>query len=340
MTGAERVAAALAGAPHDRTPVAPLLGLYGAALTGAPLADHYGDAAVYAAGQSAVADLFDPDVVFAPFAFALLGAAFGGEATPLADRAPKLERPALSGPAALAAWRPPLLDVEPRLLFHREAVRRMAEDHRGRRVVAAAIPGPFDLPALLFGVDGWLETLLFDPAAARDALAATSAFFVAYADALLGDGADCVVATCGLIGPRVLPRRFAAHLAAELAPSSFGRVAGPILVHHADGPFLAHADLVLAARAVVGAVLAPDDDPTRVRGVLGPKRLLASGPAGPRLGSRPPAEIADECAALVERHGAGGRFLLCTTSAEVPLDAPRAAVAALAVGAARGAAPA
>lgn len=95
MNSTERIMATLAGKPLDRRAIAPVLGLYGARLTGCPLDQYYTDPAAYARGQSAVRETFRPDVLCAPLAFALIGAAFGSELVFPDTEAPNIRRPAV-----------------------------------------------------------------------------------------------------------------------------------------------------------------------------------------------------------------------------------------------------
>jgi uroporphyrinogen decarboxylase len=90
MNSLERLHATLAGKPLDRRAVAPVLGLYGARLTGCPLEQYYTDPVAYVRGQTAIREMFQPDILYAPVAFASLGAAFGGELVHLETMPPDL----------------------------------------------------------------------------------------------------------------------------------------------------------------------------------------------------------------------------------------------------------
>lgn len=80
MNSRERVFATFQGKPVDRRPFTAMLSLYGARLTGCPLRDYYTDASAYARGQTAVREIFRPDILFSPFSLVGLAEAFGGEA--------------------------------------------------------------------------------------------------------------------------------------------------------------------------------------------------------------------------------------------------------------------
>ncbi len=77
MNSMERIGAVLAGKPTDRRAFTLTLSLYGARLIGKSAADYFGDPELYAAGQRAVVNLCEPDILFGPFALALEAQAFG-----------------------------------------------------------------------------------------------------------------------------------------------------------------------------------------------------------------------------------------------------------------------
>ena len=64
MTSTERVVAALSGKFADRRAWTATLSLYGARLRGAPPERYYRDPRLYAEGQFAVAERFEPDLIF------------------------------------------------------------------------------------------------------------------------------------------------------------------------------------------------------------------------------------------------------------------------------------
>ena len=101
MNSRERIQATLMGKPVDRRPFVPVLSLYGAKLTDCPLKQYYSDAAAYARGQAAARELFEPDALCTPFAYGLIGEAFGSSLHYFEDMAPNVRRPAIS---SLKQW--------------------------------------------------------------------------------------------------------------------------------------------------------------------------------------------------------------------------------------------
>lgn len=329
MTGAERVGAAAAGVTADRRAVAPVLSLYGARLTGCPLDRYYRDARAYADGQAEVRRAFGPDVLFAPFAFALLGEAFGGALKEFPDQAPNLRRPAAD---ALAEWgRVALPDpgAHPRLSYLLEATRLLRSDHGGEVCVAAPLPSPVDLPALALGAGPWLEALLFEPEAASRLLESLRPYYLSLAEAYFEAGASFLVLSCAFASPTVVTREVASRLAVPALAETLSGLAGPAVLHHGGGPSLRHLDLLAGVPGVLGFALDEADDLGAARAAAGPGALLAGGVSGPALAALEAPEVEARCRRMLEARRGDPRFLLYTSGPDVPWSTPPENVAAL-----------
>lgn len=325
MTPFERLGAALSGAFADRRLAAPLLSLYGAALAGTPPERHYRDARSYAAGQRAVAGRFSPDVLFGPFALALEAEAYGAELAWPSDAPPEVRKP-LRSPAAFTAGAKP---AGAGLDYLVESVRLTAADFRGERPVAAALTAPTDLPALALGIDAWLETLLFEPAAAGELLARAEEHFSALAAAFFQAGAAFVVVPIMFANPAILTDDLIRTLMIPSLRRAFSGLPGPAVFHHGGNPLARRIGLFADLPNVVGFALDAADDPALARETLGDGPLLLGGPAGPNLRRMSP-EAAAEAVRRVLRNRAGDpRFAVATSAADVPLDTPAEVIDAL-----------
>ncbi len=315
MNSAERVMAALSGARPDRTPWTAVLSLYGARLTDCPLERYYHDPGAYAAGQRAVRDTFHPDILFMPFALVKEGEAFGATAHTFANQPPNLDRPALAGEEFTACHLPDI-DIHPSLLYLRESLRRTVADNGTTLPVAALALDPFALPVMLFGLERWLEIFLCEVPLRRDVLAMTSAHFVRWANALLADGAACVILPSIFTSPAVLPRTLVEQHVVPVLQQALSQVKGPVIIHHAGGPMHPFLDLLAPLPAAAFAVDARDPL-AACRAAVGPERPLLSGIDGPSLADRAPSEIAmsarARCTELTDT-----RFIFTTTGPDVP----------------------
>ncbi len=54
----------------------------------------------------------------------------------------------------------------------------MAAEFKGRVPLAACLPSPIDIPALVLGMEGWMDLLLFDTENAKRVLERVNQFFI------------------------------------------------------------------------------------------------------------------------------------------------------------------
>jgi hypothetical protein len=155
MNSMERLQCLMAGAMADRRMFTLPLSLYGAGLTGCPLEQYYNDPAAYARGQAAVRETFQPDVLFGPLVVAALAEAFGSRVRYSDKVAPVVSAPAIGSAAEWERLPIPDPDRHPRLLYLREALRRVVAEQGGEVPIAAVLVPPIDLPGAGDG-PGWL----------------------------------------------------------------------------------------------------------------------------------------------------------------------------------------
>lgn len=329
MTGRERVAAALQGLPTDRRAVAPVLSLYGARLTGYAARDYYTDPEAYVLGQTAVWNLLQPDVLFAPFCLAIEGAAFGGREHFLDRHPPNLAEFAISGPEQLSSLEVPDPATHPRLLYVRHALRLLRRRYGTDAMLCATCLSPLDSPALVMGLENWLQTILFDTAGQRAVLERTVPFFVAWANALLADGADFLALPLAFCNPAVVTADWVRRVARPVLHEAFAQVQGALVIHHTGAPLGPFLPLLKGLPNVVGFALDAGDSLAEARTVLGPGPLLLGNLAGPPLLHQTPQQVAERCREILEETWGDRCFVLATSGADVAFDTPPANLLAL-----------
>ncbi len=322
MNSKERVFATLQGKQVDRRPFTALLSLYGAGLTGCPLRQYYSDAAAYARGQTAVRETFEPDILFSPFSLVTLAEAFGGEAKYFDNYPPNLLRPAITSMSNIPHLSVPDIDSHPKIIYVRDSLRRIAETHGKESVTAAVLLSPLDLPLMIMGLDKWMETVLFDNDGVDRMLEITIPFFIQFANALLEDGADALVLPAAFLTPALATREILERFALPVMRDVFDKVRGPIVIHHVGSPFLKFLDLFAGLPNVVGFVLDHRDDLSEAREKAGPGMTIFGGPDGPNIGNVSPENIETQCRALLKARRKEPCFILGTTGADIPVDAP------------------
>ena len=324
MNCAERIVATLEGKPLDRRAFIPVLSLYGAKLTACPLDRYYSDPEAYLAGQMAVHKEFEPDILFGPFAFALIGAVFGSEIKASSVQAPNVRRPAFTTLAGWDALVMPDLDSNPHLLYFRAAIRAMAREFAGKVPVAACLPAPIDIPALVMGMEGWLDLVLFDKPGAQRVLEKVNTFFVQLANCLFAEGAMVAFLPCGYASPTVMGREPVASIMRPAMAEALGQLHGPAVLHHCGAALLGHLDLLTGLPKAIGYALNYDEGLAKARRVLGDGPALLSGPLGTSIADMNAAHIKEVCRTILEERDRekDPRFILVTLGADVPWHTP------------------
>ncbi len=324
MNSIQRITGTLEGKPLDRRAFIPVLSLYGARLTNCPLDRYYADPVAYTAGQIAVGQAFEPDIVFGPFAFALIGAAFGSEIKLSTSQPPNIQRPGVSSLDQWEQMAEPNPDTNPYLLYFRESIRLMAVEFQGKTPIAACLPSPVDIPALVLGMEGWMDLLLFNPEGAQGLLARVNQFFVKLTNCLFDEGAMVAFLPCGYASPAILMRNAVQSLIRPALDQALGQLNGPAVLHHCGAPLLDHLDILAGLPSTIGFALSHEEGLTRARQVLGPGPALLSGPHGPSLVEMDPAQVENACRSILEERDRekDRHFILVTLGADVLYHTP------------------
>ena len=322
MNSLERIMAAMTGTPADRPAISLLLSLYGARLTGCPLDTYYTDAASYARGQSAVREAFQPDILFSPFALPLEGVAFGSQVSFYKDQAPNLARPVMESADDLANLAIPDIETHPQLIYFREAVRCMAAEHGAAVPVAAVALSPVDLPIMLLGIEGWLETVLFDEPGARRILDMTIPYSVRRINDLFAAGAALVVMPSAFVNPAIVTREVIERLALPALHAAFTQVHGPLVMHSGGARLAPFLDLFSGLPHVAGFVVNCGEELQLARQKAGPQAVLIGNIDGPKLRHAEPESIRADCARLLRECGNDPRFILGTSAADISYQTP------------------
>jgi uroporphyrinogen decarboxylase len=329
MTAAERVAATLAGQPVDRRAFVPLLGLYGARLTGCPPERYYNDPLAYAHGQLAVLETFAPDALCAPLCFSAIGAAFGGELVYHANQPPTLRRPVIRAAAEWDELDLPEVGDQPQLAFLRRAIASLCARLPVEFPVVVAVPSLPDLPGLVMGLEAWLEAVLFDPAGARAILDRLAPFYVRLVNGFIAAGAALVAMTCALASPAVMTRGLVAGFTRPVLAGVLTRMDVPVLLHCAGAPLGPHLDLLAGLPMVSGYIVDPGDDLGHCRAAVGAEMALAAGLDCTGLMRLPEAAIEHRCRALLAGRRGDARFILGTSGPDIVWETPPGRILAM-----------
>jgi len=319
MNSLQRVMGVVTGQPVDRPPVFAVLGAYAARSSGVPMRTLYEDAATHVRGQLALRAEFGFDLVIAPFDFPAIGEAFGGQTAWFDHQAPNLRRPAVESAAEALALTWPSPDAEVgRLQVCPRAAEALATACGSETPVFGILPGPGGFPALIMGMEAWINTLLFDPGRARELLARAVEWLAGWASRLVSAGVTALImpeaAACSDVLPRAL---FLDTLEAPLL-SLLPRLGAPVVVHHTGGR-VTHLLDRMATWPILGVAVGARDDLAGARGLLGPGKLLVGNLDNLAFPGWSPEQVAVEARDRLEQAFGAGPFILSNSGADLPL---------------------
>lgn len=322
MNSRERLFNILKGKPVDRRPFGAILSLYGAALTGCPLEKHYNDAGAYAEGQAAVREAVEPDYLVGPFFLAGLGEAFGGTLHYSERYVPALKRPAISSVTELSKLTVPDPDSHPRLLFYREALRKIAQAHGKEAVIVGIVLNPVDLPIMIMGLDAWLFTVLTDAAGTKRMLEMTTDFFVRFCQKLFSDGADIIAMPMTFFTREITTGHLVMEFALPALREALAMAKGPFVLHHTGSTFFEYLELLDELPGVAGLTLDHHDNINIARSRVSRETILFSGLDGPLLHTLSPDGIRARCSELLVASRDDPRFIPFATGTDVEMHTP------------------
>ncbi len=322
MTSLERVLLALQGKPQPRPPFSLTLSLYGARLTDCPLSEYYRQPERYAEGQEAIIDLCFPDILFSPFALTLEAEAFGSQLKFLPTNPPNIKKPAIRSADEFIRLPLPDVDSHPSLLYLRESVSLLAKKVKGSTPICGVVTASVDLPAIVMGIDQWIETLLFAPEKAAVILERTHRHCVALANALLADGATFIGLPTMFSNPQILYPKLIDGVILPALARALSEVKGPIVFHHGGNPMVPFLQDYLTLPNVAAYAIDHRDSLAQARKILGPDRLLLGNLYGPTLNRRPLHKVLQNVDRILEDRQDDPCFIFLTAGADVPYDTP------------------
>jgi uroporphyrinogen decarboxylase len=322
MLPIERVFNRLQGKPTDRVPFAPLTSLYGARLTSCPLDQYYTNPTSYFQGQKAIVDEFEPDILFSPFALVMEAEAFGSKAAYFEKNPPNLKIPGVSGFEEIKNLTAPEIKNNPRLVYLIESTRLLVEHYKNQIPVAAIVNSPTELPAMIMGIENWIDTLLFHPFEAQQMINLCSEYFVSFANIMLSLGAACIITPASFSNPTIITKHIAETVMVPEMHKVYARVNGPIVFHHGGARLIPFLDLLHNLPNVVGFVLDPRDSFDEAREIIGNDLTVMGNLNGQLLLKANPKIIESWTIKLLENRVNDRKYIMTTSNADIPYDTP------------------
>lgn len=320
MTSTERVLKALSGQAQERPPFSLVLSLYGSRLTGQDTESYYRDPEAYARGQAAVRDLIHPDILFGPFALSLIAEAFGAQLALTPRFPPTVKRLAYrSADELLQGARRVAADAGafPYLL---RSVEALARDAAGEIPVCGILATPVDLPIILLGMEGWLETLLFEPEKAQEILFIMEEYFITLASAYFASGAAFLATPLILSNPVLMPLAMSRRLLLPSLGRALAALPGPLVIHHGGNRILPCLADMGNWPKVAGFVIDARESLGEARDHVAPSHVLLGNIDGPSLAGRSTESVLAQADELRAYASTDPRFIILSSGADVPWE--------------------
>lgn len=213
MNSLERTNNKLAGKPVDRFPVHPLFMVYAADLIGVKYSDYVRDHKLLVAGQLAVLEKFEIDLVSCCSDAWREAADCGTQLKFFDSQPPTCERHCIGVPSDLARLHQPDPHAGGRMTDRLNAIRLFSTQVNGQVPILGWVEGPCAEAVDLFGMEPFMLAMADDPQFAVDLMDWVTEMEIRFAVAQVEAGADMIGigdAAASLVSPR--------FYAAEVAP--------------------------------------------------------------------------------------------------------------------------
>jgi uroporphyrinogen decarboxylase len=320
MNSLERVLNTVQGKPKDRTAVSLTLSLYGARLLNCPLQEYYTNSELYAEGQSAVKEMFNPDILFTPFVLTAIGEAFGSRVKYFKEAPPNMVRPAFTTAEELLKFDIASLENNKRLNYILESAKKLVSNYGENTAIAGIFLSPVDLPPIIIGMDAWLETVLFNEKEALKICELMSRFFVKFANVLFSIGIHFLALPVVFCNPNVIFQSIVNEMVMPVLFESFKQLNGLVVLHHGGAPMNAFLGTLTTLPNIVGYVIDKKDKFDYLRKLIPVEKLLLGNIDGPTLNKRTPEQIQNHCMYILKNRVNDPHFILATSGPDVPFS--------------------
>lgn len=316
MNALQRLQAALQGEPADRIPIFCNMLEQGARELGLPLAEYYSKGEYVAEGQLRLREKYGHDNVWSLFYVGKEAELLGCRKILFSnDGPPNVEHFVIKDYEDVHALEVPE-DVATHPAFEETAkcLKILRAEAGGRYPICAYLTASMTLPALLMGMDRWLELLLTGPVDVRDELLEKcSEFFRKEIAAYRAAGADVLIYSNPFGSPYFLGQKSFQELSLPWMKRDLGPGGTANVVYYCGGarmnPFI---DPVIRELGLGAFYLGPEDDIAEGKRLVGGRGLTCGVINDIKLLSWTPAEVRAVVRDMIAAGKPGGRFLFGT----------------------------
>ena len=321
MNSLDRIKAAIALAPVDRTPAVPQLFGHAAVLAGVPLQDYLRDGNLLARCQIDAMKHYGHDIVFGFMDFSVETEALGSVLQFRANQYPEVASYVLTPASEVSALTVPDPASSGRMPALLEAISSMRRELGDTTLVAGCVLGPMSLATQMLGIETALYLAADDPQRFERILDFSAAVAIRYGIAQIEAGAHLPIVFDPAASPAVVPPQFFREILLPRLQRVFAayRQAGTLANWlNIAGPTAG----ILPYYPAAGVDIANFDDyiePQRALDLL-PNTCLDGNMKSLLFVDATPDEVSAVASQLVSAFADRGGFLL-SSGCEIPLEA-------------------
>jgi uroporphyrinogen-III decarboxylase len=315
-TGAERFAAAVEGRVIDRIPVFSIMLDQGAKELGLSLKEYYSRGEYVAEGQLKLREKYGYDNLWSLFYVGREAELLGCRKIVFAeDGPPNVGEMILRSHDDIARFEPPRrIEDIPAFAEPLKCLKILRAESAGRYPICAYLTSAMTLPAMLMGMEKWIELLLLGPYDLRDQLLAKcSDFFRLLAQAYRSAGADILVYANPFGSTDIVPQKFLQETSLPWMQRDLAGMSMDGFVYYCGGARLSGSIGLVAERLGFSAFyISPMDDIRACKQVIGARGLVGAALNDARLIDCSEEQVREEVRRICGEGVPGGHFFLGT----------------------------
>lgn len=330
-TAMQRLTAAIQRKPADRIPVFCNLIDQGARELGLSLKTYFSKGEHVAEGQLRMLKKYGHDNVWSLFYVGKEAEMLGCREIIFAEKGPpNVEDFAIKSHADIARLKvPDDINAHPAFEEELKCMSILKNAVGGKHPICAYISSTMTLPAILMGMEKWMELLFMGPKAVRDELLSKCHdFFVKELKAYRRAGADVLVYSNPFGSTDTVPMKFFMESCLPWIEKDIAAVGTRGIVYYGGMSCLNRVlDTVLKRTGIGVCYLSPLDDIAQAKAIVGDRALIAGVINDIRLIDWTPAQVRQEVKRILAAGMPGGGFFFGT--GVMPLDIPEANIRAM-----------
>ena len=315
MNSLERVVTALQHKEPDRVPFFNFFTVHGAKILGMDYTDYYSDPENIARAQIMLREKFGHDCLFPFFYAAVEVEAFGGSRDINLHGPPQAGNPPFNDVNALLARELP--EPSETLANPLRATELLARECGAEVPILNAIIAPFSLPALLFGMEHWINTIVTAPDRAREVVEFLLPYSISYSNALFEKGATAIAYFNPFASPHIVQFEEYQRLSFDLDKQYFSQIKGPgvfALAGSRAEPLLA----LIAEVGAAGVVISAQDNLGKIKQDWGDRLNLIGNLNNVAMESWTPSITDEAVRECCESAAQGGGYILADHHGDLP----------------------